>query len=141
MGEHFLRVSVNARSDTTIAVHGRFPGAKAEGGLAVRVSWCCETSAGKFRAGLHFHREAEGAGHGRGEDLTVDPEDFDCYEALQLSPNADSETIDRVYRILAQRYHPDNSQSGNSETFIRVTRAHRNLNAAETRAGYDARHR
>jgi len=38
----------------------------------------------------------------------------DYYEALQLSPNADSETIERVFWMLAKRYHPDNDQTGNA---------------------------
>ena len=29
----------------------------------------------------------------------------DCYEDLQVSSNADQETIERVYRMLAKRYH------------------------------------
>ncbi len=35
-------------------------------------------------------------------------EDFiDYYELLQISPNAEPQTIQRVYRMLAARYHPD----------------------------------
>ncbi|MGR9037200.1 MAG: DnaJ domain-containing protein, partial [Gammaproteobacteria bacterium] len=34
----------------------------------------------------------------------------DYYEVLEISPNANSETIDRIFRYLAQRYHPDNRQ-------------------------------
>ena len=30
----------------------------------------------------------------------------DYYELLQISQNAEPETIHRVYRLLAQRYHP-----------------------------------
>ena len=41
----------------------------------------------------------------------------DHYEAFQLNPNADSETIDRVYRILAKRYHPDNQETGDAAKF------------------------
>ena len=29
----------------------------------------------------------------------------DYYEALQISPNADQETVHRVYRVQAQRFH------------------------------------
>ena len=29
----------------------------------------------------------------------------DYYELLQISPNAEPETIQRVYKMLAQRYH------------------------------------
>ncbi|NNC65504.1 MAG: DnaJ domain-containing protein, partial [Gammaproteobacteria bacterium] len=31
----------------------------------------------------------------------------DLYEILEISPNASHETIERVFRYLAQRYHPD----------------------------------
>ena len=36
----------------------------------------------------------------------------DYYEILEISPNANSETIDRIFRYLAQRYHPDNPDTG-----------------------------
>lgn len=32
----------------------------------------------------------------------------DHYEALQISQNAEPETISRVFRLFAQRFHPDN---------------------------------
>ena len=40
------------------------------------------------------------------------------YEDLQVSSNADIETIERVYRLLAKRYHPD--WGGDSEKFIEL---------------------
>jgi hypothetical protein len=64
----------------------------------------------------------------------------DHYEALQLSPNADSETVDRVYRILAKRYHPDNQQTGDTAKFAQIAAAHRVLSDPEQRAAYDARY-
>ena len=39
----------------------------------------------------------------------------DHYEVLQISPNAEPDTVHRVYRLLAQRLHPDNAQTGNAE--------------------------
>ena len=36
---------------------------------------------------------------------------IDHYEVLQVSHRADLQTIQRVYRHLAKRYHPDNSES------------------------------
>ena len=45
------------------------------------------------------------------------PTFVDHYETLQVSPNADTETIERVYRLLAKRYHPDNQQSGDLTRF------------------------
>jgi curved DNA-binding protein CbpA len=37
---------------------------------------------------------------------------IDYYEILEISPNANSGTIDRIFRHLAQSYHPDNPDSG-----------------------------
>ena len=68
------------------------------------------------------------------------PEFGDHYETLQLSPNADTETIDRVYRMLVKRYHPDNQASGNVEKFERVVEAHRVLCDPELRAAYDVKY-
>jgi curved DNA-binding protein CbpA len=61
----------------------------------------------------------------------------DYYELLQLSPNADVDTINRVYRLLAQRLHPDNQETGNEERFRALTEAHNVLNDPERRARYD----
>jgi curved DNA-binding protein len=65
----------------------------------------------------------------------------DCYETLQLSPNADPETIGRVFRLQAQRFHPDNPDTGDSETFRRISEAHRILSDPTLRAGYDVLYR
>jgi curved DNA-binding protein len=65
----------------------------------------------------------------------------DFYETLQISPNADPDTIHRVYRILAQRYHPDNQETGNAENFRNLSDAYRHLSEAELRAAYDVKHR
>jgi curved DNA-binding protein len=65
----------------------------------------------------------------------------DFYEALQISPNADADTIHRVYRILAQRYHPDNQETGDAEMFRNLSDAYRELSEPELRAAYDAKHR
>ena len=64
----------------------------------------------------------------------------DYYEDLQISPNADSETIERVFRLLAKRYHPDNADTGNADAFTRISMAYKVLADAEKRASYDARH-
>ena len=69
-------------------------------------------------------------------------DDFiDHYEVLQISPNAQSETIQRVYRMLAQMYHPDNMETGDIEAFKSVLDAYRVLNEPEQRAAYDVEHR
>lgn len=64
----------------------------------------------------------------------------DHYETLQLSPSADRETIERVYRLLAKRYHPDNPTSGDAHRFGDVLEAYRVLSDPEARASYDARY-
>ncbi len=61
----------------------------------------------------------------------------DHYETLQLSSNADSETVDRVYRVLVRRYHPDNQETGDPEKFTKVVKAHKVLSDPEARAAYD----
>ena len=64
----------------------------------------------------------------------------DHYETLQLSPNADTEAVERVYRLLAKRYHPDNGQTGDIQKFQAVLEAYQVLSDAERRAAYDVRH-
>lgn len=64
----------------------------------------------------------------------------DYYETLQLSPNADEETISRVFRILVKRYHPDNTDTGNTKKFNEVMEAYRVLSEPEKRAAYDVRY-
>jgi curved DNA-binding protein CbpA len=65
----------------------------------------------------------------------------DYYEVLQISPNADVETIRRVYRMQAQRFHPDNLESGNAEAFRKISAAYEVLNDPQRRAAYDRDHR
>jgi curved DNA-binding protein CbpA len=64
--------------------------------------------------------------------------DVDYYEVLQVSDTAEPETINRVYRIFAQRYHPDNQETGNEARFREITEAYQVLSNAEKRASYDA---
>jgi curved DNA-binding protein CbpA len=65
----------------------------------------------------------------------------DHYEILQISPNADIETIRRVYRLQAQRFHPDNRETGNAEAFRKISAAYEVLVDAQRRAAYDHDHR
>ena len=61
-----------------------------------------------------------------------------CYEILQISPNADQETVHRIYRILAQRFHPDNRETGDAEKFRMVAEAYEIIGDPHKRATYDA---
>lgn len=65
----------------------------------------------------------------------------DYYEFLQISPHADADTIHRVYRFLAARFHPDNPESGDSELFHLVWTAYHVLSDPERRAEYDEKRR
>lgn len=67
------------------------------------------------------------------------PEEIDLYEVLQVSDTAEPETISRVYRIFAQRYHPDNQETGNEARFREITEAYHVLSNPEKRAQYDAK--
>ena len=60
---------------------------------------------------------------------------------MQISPNADLETVHRVYRILAQRFHPDNLETGNPEIFRGLMEAYHTLSDPEKRAAFDIEHR
>jgi curved DNA-binding protein CbpA len=64
----------------------------------------------------------------------------DHYETLQLSPAATLEVIERVHRILAKRYHPDNQDTGDVARFEDVQMAYETLSDPERRAQYDVRY-
>jgi curved DNA-binding protein CbpA len=65
---------------------------------------------------------------------------IDHYENLQLSPNATPETIERVYRLLAKRYHPDNQSTGDADQFAKVLEAYQTLTDPTARAAYDVKY-
>lgn len=65
---------------------------------------------------------------------------IDYYELLQLSSNADNDTIERVFRHLAKKFHPDNKESGDIDRFHQIVEAHRTLSNPESRAGYDLKY-
>jgi curved DNA-binding protein CbpA len=67
-------------------------------------------------------------------------EPIDYYEVLQVHASADPETIDRVYRLLAQRFHPDNQQTGDESRFRTLLEAYTVLRDPEKRARYDVLH-
>jgi curved DNA-binding protein CbpA len=64
----------------------------------------------------------------------------DYYEIMQISPNAEPDTIHRVYRLLAQRFHPDNAETGNDAQFRALSAAYQVLSDPEQRAKYDVAH-
>lgn len=92
-----------------------------------RVARCHKSSTGDYKIGLE--RESD-------TGISADA-GADYYELLQLNQKADPDTIHRVYRILAQRYHPDNSETGDVQMFRRLLEAYAVLTDPEKRAVYD----
>ena len=62
----------------------------------------------------------------------------DFYELLEISPKATQETIHRVYRFLAARYHPDHAETGNLEKFAQLSSAYKILSDPARRAEYNS---
>lgn len=63
------------------------------------------------------------------------------YEFLQISPNAELETIHRVFRFLAARYHPDNPHTADTDRFYVLKHAYEVLADPNARARYDEQRR
>jgi curved DNA-binding protein len=61
----------------------------------------------------------------------------DYYEFLQISPSAEPDTIHRVYRFMAARFHPDNHETGDAEKFYVLKNAYEILSDPQQRAAYD----
>ena len=66
-----------------------------------------------------------------------DGKPLDCYEILQVNPTAEPDTIHRIYRLLAQRFHPDNKETGDDARFREIHEAYVTLSDATKRAKYD----
>ena len=71
----------------------------------------------------------------------TDEKFIDYYEVLEVSPNANSGTLERMFRYLAQRYHPDNPETGDRLRFDAVLEAHNALKDPVERVQYDIRHK
>src|SRR5690348_15867012 len=94
------------------------------------VRHCCRRGS-RYVLGLEFNPDAKAVD-------SEDPEAFvDYYELLQISPNADPETIHRVFRIMAARYHPDNKETGDSERFLLLSKGYAVLSDPARRGSYD----
>ena len=97
---------------------------------------CSAAGDGRYVAGLSLESISDGSSP---EKEVKESDAVDHYEVLQLSRNANPDTIQRVFRILAKRYHPDNQDTGNPELFREIVEAHRVLTDPQARAAYDAR--
>lgn len=65
------------------------------------------------------------------------PSAVNYYDLLQISPQAEPETVERVYRLLAARYHPDNQETGDAERFQMIQQACEVLRNPVRRKEYD----
>lgn len=112
-----------------------------------KVVWCQKSVNGEFKIGAVFE-QVPGSGSyssstadssGAHDEEPLDENEPDYYELLQINPKADVDTIHRVYRFQAQRFHPDNKETGNEATFRLLSKAYHTLSDPEHRAGYDLR--
>lgn len=117
------------QENSFVVVHGLPGNSGPSGRIGARVVRCRATSEG-YQAGLAYEEARE-----RGSGSEEAPPDY--YEILQISPNADPDLIHRVYRLLAQRYHPDNADTGDERAFRQLTDAYQVLSEPEKRAAYD----
>ncbi len=69
--------------------------------------------------------------------MTTNNEVTDFYEVLEVSQNANSYTIERVFRFLAKRFHPDVAESGDAVRFSQIVDAYETLRDPARRAAYD----
>src|SRR5215218_9592439 len=88
-------------------------------------------ASGQSRAGSKMNSSTSGV-----EEAAA----HDYYELLQVSTSAEIETIHRVYRLLAQRFHPDNRETGSASRFRLISEAYNVLCNPEERARYDIAH-
>lgn len=59
------------------------------------------------------------------------------YETLEVSNNASFETIERVFRFMAKRFHPDSNEGASPEKFKAIVEAYQTLADPESRAKFD----
>ena len=120
-----LPLDINA----IVAVNGGSADGHGKSKVFARVVWCKSPPRGGHYAGLAYQDHEP-------DKNPVEPV-TDYYEVLQVHSKADPDTIHRVYRLLAQRFHPDNRETGNSEIFRSILEAYQVLSDPERRAAYD----
>jgi hypothetical protein len=84
----------------------------------------CVWSRTQYRLGLEFMEKAAA----QPPDVAVEP---DHHALLRAGVAGDAQGLDRLYRALAFRYHPDNLESGNVEIFLMIKEAYRILSPSK----------
>ncbi len=101
----------------------------------------CAARGGKFQVGLEFREIMEPPAPPPPppppKRTALPDREPDHYEALQINPKAEMQTIHRVFRMMAARFHPDNPETGDVEEFLRLKRAYTVLSDPDRRAEYD----
>lgn len=115
--------------NAVIVVQGLLDQNGSESKVRARVMQC-DPIPGGYRAGLSYES-------GPGQNGKASEAVPDYYEVLQINQKADPDMIHRVYRLLAQRYHPDNTATGDEQAFRAITDAYKVLSEPEKRAAYD----
>lgn len=65
---------------------------------------------------------------------------IDYYRLLEVDPRASTEVIQKAYRVLAQRHHPDAGGAGSDPERMRLlNEAYRTLSDPVRREAYDRR--
>lgn len=100
-----------------------------------RVKACRLSGPGKYQIDLHPEQNGQSAP----QPASRSNDDLNYYEVLQVSRLADAETIHRVFHLLAQRFHPDNRDTGNHDRFRQLVEAHAVLCDPTRRAAHDVR--
>jgi DnaJ domain len=133
--------ALNVGAPVTIASQFFAAGTSPRVKRRARVIHCRLQPDGLYRNGFGFEEQDSAGDPKTASAATVNGSLPDYYEVLQISASADTEMIQRVFRLLAQRYHPDNNESGNDEIFRSVLQAYRVLSDPEQRAAYDAKYK
>jgi hypothetical protein len=122
-----IHVSLWLRANRVVLVKGDAAGVVPNGKASARVVDCRPLAGSGFTAGLTFEQNTKN--HGSNQP--------DLYEILQVSRKADPQIIEWVYKLQAERYHPDNAESGDSELFKALAKAYEILMDPVKRAAYD----
>jgi hypothetical protein len=137
-----LEVSTPLQTGARVLIFGDMlsRGSGMEIQISGQIAWCRQKAASTYRAGVAF---AEALIPQTSTTTTRQqqsrPPEADYYEVLELSPNASTETIRRVYRLLAEDCHPRNPSSGDPARFQAINEAFRVLGNDQQRRSYDER--
>lgn len=126
-----VELSIALEENSYCVVNGHAGGPTSNGKVRARVVRCTLLPNGDYSAGLIYEDGSDTEANGFSEPIV------DYYEVLQVNQKADPETIHRVFRLMAQRFHPDNGETGNAEMFRSIMEAYQVLSDPEKRASYD----